>query len=127
MASKQRFCCTKHRIYANREGLYADTAVKKTGSGADGDHSVAAALSAAQAFTPVHIADHKTVAAIRIKRHRADPGTWEVTMPSTSALAAGKIHEALRNHIDDLLTLANKLGQAAGEPLLVLQTRARKR
>ena len=66
MAAKQRFCCTKHRVYANREG------------------------------------------------------------PSTSALAATKIHEALVSHIGDLLTLANKLGQAAGEPQLVIGTRRKR-
>jgi hypothetical protein len=126
MAAKQRFCSTKHRIYASREGLYADTADRKTSSESEADTSVAAALRAAQAFTPVPVPDHKTVAAIRVVRKRADPGTWEVTMPSTSTLAAVKIHQALREHVDDLLALANKLGQAAGEPLLVLHTRRKR-
>jgi hypothetical protein len=126
MAAKQRFCSTKHRIYAHREGLYADTADKKPNSEADEDYSVAAALRAAEAFTPVHIADHKTVAAIRIKRNRPDPSTWEVTMPSTSSLAAAKIHQALHEHIGDLVMLANKLGQAAGEPLLVIGKRRKR-
>ena len=112
MASKQRFCSTKHRVYASREGLYADTADRKPNSEADADHSVAAALRAADAFAPVPIADTKTVAAIRIKRPRADPGSWDVTVPSGSTLAATKIYQALIEHIGDLLTLANKLGHA---------------
>jgi hypothetical protein len=127
MAAKQRFCCTKHRVYASREGLYADTADAKPNSEVDTDHSIAAALRAAEAFTPVPIGDTKTVAAIRVERKGRDPSTWEVTVPSPSALAATKIHQALANHIGDLLTLANKLGRAAGEPQLVISTRAQKR
>lgn len=123
MASKQRFCCTKHRVYANRDGLYADTSETKPRNEADADTSVAAALRAAQAFTPVHIADHKTVAAIKIRRTRKDPSTWEVTIPPNSTLAASKIRDALTNHIGDLITLANKLRQ--DEPLLHLTTRKR--
>jgi hypothetical protein len=126
MASKQRFCCTKHRVYASREGLYADTADRKPSSEAEADQSVAAALRAAEAFTPVHIADTKTVSAIHIHRKHKDPVTWEVSMPSTSHLAAAKIREALVDHIGDLVTLANKLGSAAGEPLLVIGTRKRR-
>ena len=126
MASKQRFCSTKHRIYASREGLYADTADRKPTSEADADQLVAAALRAAQAFTPVPVPDHKTVAAIRVVRKRADPGTWEVTMPKGSTLAAAKIREALENHIGDLVTLANKLGVPAGEPVVVIGTRRKR-
>jgi hypothetical protein len=126
MAAKQRFCCTKHRVYAHRDGVYGNTADEKTNREADTDYSVEAALRAAQAFTTVHIGDTKTVAAIRIDRRRADPSSWAVTMPANSHVAAAKIHEALREHIDNLLTLANKLGQAAGEPLLVIQTRRKR-
>ena len=120
MAAKQRFCCTAHRVYASREGLYAGA------TETDADYSVAAALAAAQAFTPVPIADHKTVAAIRVDRKRPDPAMWTVTMPSWSVLAAAKIYQALHEHIGDLVTLANKLGQAAGEPLLVISARSRR-
>jgi hypothetical protein len=110
MASKQRFCCVNHRIYANREGLHRDTAEVKPKAEAPENHSIGAALRAAEAFTPVPIGDTKTVAAIRIERNGADPSTWEVTVPSASTLAAAKIHQALIEHIGDLLTLANKLG-----------------
>jgi hypothetical protein len=126
MAAKQRFCSTRCRVYANREGLYADTADRKQSAETEGDWSVAAALRAAQAFSPVPVPDHKTVAAIRVKRPHADPSTWQVLAPSSSALAAAKIREALTNHIGDLLTLANKLGAVADEPLLVIGTRKRK-
>jgi hypothetical protein len=122
MASKQRFCSTKHRVYASREGLYADRADNKPGSEADGDHSIEAALRAAHAFTPVPVGDTKTVAAIRVQRRRADPSSWEVSMPSASHLAAGKIHQALIEHVGDLLMLANKLGSAIDEPLQHLRT-----
>ena len=67
---------------------------------------------AADAFTPVPIADHKTVAAIRVVRKTRDPGSWEVHVPASSGLAASKIHQALIEHIGDMLTLANKLGAA---------------
>jgi hypothetical protein len=126
MAAKQRFCCTTHRVYASREGLYADTASRKPGGGDDGDTSVLAALHAAQSYTPVPIPDHKTVAGIKVIRHRADPNSWEVRAPSSSALAAGKIHAALSSHVGDLLTLANKLGAVNDEPLLSLRTHSRR-
>jgi hypothetical protein len=127
MAHKQRFCSTKCRVYASREGLYATTAgTKKHPADPDEDTSIAAALRAAEAFTPVPIADHKTVAAIKVRRHRADPASWEVTVPKTSALAAAKIRETLMEHIGDLVMLANKLGQVTEEPLLVLHTRKRR-
>jgi hypothetical protein len=127
MAAKQRFCSTNHRVYASREGLYADTADKRPNIAADSDTSIAAALSAAQAFTPVHLADTKTVASIRVERGSADPVTWKVTVPSGSTVAAGKIYQALASHIGDLVTLANKLGQAADEPQLVINTRTRRK
>jgi hypothetical protein len=124
MASKQRFCCTKHRVYASRDGLYADTADHKPGAETEQDTSISAALRAADAFTPVHIADHKTVAAIKIRRRHKDPSTWEATIPPNSTLAASKIREALVSHIGDLITLANKLRQP-DEPLHHLATRKR--
>jgi hypothetical protein len=125
MAAKQRFCCAKHRVYANREGLYGNTAEKKPRRQDDGDTTVAAALAAAQAYTTVHVADTKAVAAIRIKRHGPAPSTWEVAMPSNSHVAAGRIREDLAAHIDDLVTLANKLGVPAGEQRLFIGTRKR--
>ena len=126
MAAKQRFCSTKHRVYASREGLYRDTTTKAKGE-ADSDTSITAALNAARNCTPVPVADHKTVAAIRVERKRADPGSWVVTVPKTSTLAATEIHEALTAHIGDLLTLCNLLGQACDEPHLVINTRTRRR
>ena len=127
MASKQRFCSTKHRVYASREGLYANTAADKPkGEHHEDDTTIATALTAAHAFTTVPIADHKTVAAIRIVRRRADPSSWDITVPAASKLAATKIHEALTAHIGDLLMLANKLGAAAGEPQLVISTRRKR-
>jgi len=126
MASKQRFCSTKHRVYASREGLYANTAADKPKTEDEGDTSITAALAAAHAFTTVPIADHKTVAAIRIMRRRPDPSSWDITVPAASKLAATKIHEALTAHIGDLLMLANKLGAAAGEPQLVISTRRKR-
>lgn len=125
MADKQRFCSTKHRVYASREGVGPNMASRKLDNEADSDTSINAALRAAEAFTPVKIAEHKTVLAIKVRRTRPDPGSWEVTVPSASSLAATKIREALVDHIGDLLTLANKLGAAAGEPVLILSTRRR--
>jgi hypothetical protein len=128
MAYKQRFCCTKHRVYAGRKGLQASTSVDDSSTERDNaDTTVATALAAAQAFTPVHIAETKTVAAIRVERKGADPVTWEVRVPSNSVAAATKIYQALHEHIGDLVTLANLLGRAAGEPQLVIRTRATKR
>ena len=126
MAAKQRFCCTKHRVYASREGVGPNIAQRST-SDADTDTTIAAAICAAEAFTPIIIADTKTVAAIKVERKRADPSSWSVTVPSGSILAAGKIHQALADRIGDLITLANLLAQPAGEPRLILQTRGRKR
>ena len=127
MAVKQRFCSTKHRVYASREGIGPNTAARKPISDDDADTSIATAIRAAEAFTNVPIADTKTVAAIRVERKSADPATWEVTVPSGSITAATKIHQALVTHIGDLVTLANNLGRAADEPQLVISTRRRKR
>jgi hypothetical protein len=127
MAAKQRFCCTKHRVYASREGLYRATdAAEGHGDSEDTDSSVAAALRAAQAFTPVRLAETKTVASIRVRRTGADPVTWEVSVPSHSVTAATNIHQALTEYIGDLLTLANKLGAAIDEPRLVIGIRRKR-
>jgi hypothetical protein len=127
MAERQRFCCVNHRTYFHREGLSVDDgADRPRREHYEDDTSIATALQAAQMFTPVPIADHKTVAAIRVERKGADPVTWDVKVPSNSAVAATRIYEALTAHIGDLLTLANKLGAAAGEPLLVIGTRRKR-
>jgi hypothetical protein len=122
----QRFCSTKHRVYASRYGAdYGKPAQPAGPAGPPADESIAAALQAARNFTPVGIPDHKTVAAIKVSRQAGpDPNLWKVTMPGGSTVAAGRIHQALTSHIGDMIALANKLGAEAGEPHLVLQTRA---
>jgi hypothetical protein len=126
MASKQRFCSTKHRVYASREGV-GPNVHRKAADPDDADTSITAAIRAAEAYTQIPIADTKTVAGIRIERLRADPATWKVTIPSGSVTAAAKIHQALHDHIGDLVTLANLLSGPIEEPRLVIQTRAQKR
>jgi len=124
MAAKQRFCSTKHRVYASRKGVGPNIAEQTGSEDHTDDVSIGAAIRAAEAFTPVSIGDTKTVASIRVERVGADPMSWKVTVPSGSVTAATKIHQALCDHIGDLVALANLLGRPIGEPQLVIRTRA---
>jgi hypothetical protein len=123
----QRFCSTRHRVYANRYGAeYGHTvSASAPANGQPADHSIGAALAAARDGCPVHIAETKTVAAIRIERPGPDPNHWIAHVPPNSSGAAGKIHGDLINQIGDLIALANKLGAANGEPLYSLRTKPR--
>ena len=87
MAAKQRFCSTKHRVYASREGVGPNIA-EKPKSEHNADVSIGAAIRSAEAFTPVPIGDTRTVEAIRVERVDADPVSWKVTVPSGSITAA---------------------------------------
>lgn len=119
----QRFDTTKCRVYASRYGASYGNPASITRAGPEpADESVGAALEAARRFTPVTIADHKTVAAIRVHRPTADPNLWKITVPPNSGIAAGKIHAALVAHAGDLVSLANRLGSQIGEPLYTLRT-----
>lgn len=117
------FCSDKCRVYYHLYDQY--DAAPAAGHSADPgptDESIGAALAAARSFTPVTIADHKTVAAIRVSRPGPDPNDWKVSVPANSAVAAGRIYDALFNHIGDLVSLANKLGAEADKPRVKLQT-----
>lgn len=123
----QRFCSPKCRVYASRYDTDGGPSVRPAAGIEPADESIGAALQAARNFTPIVIPDHKTVAAIRVRRPVTDPNLWEVAVPANSVIAAGRIHEALSSHIGDLMALANRLGEQAGFPRLVLQTRAARR
>jgi hypothetical protein len=123
----QRFCSTTHRVYANRYGANYGQTAEQPATDAAADESIAAALTAARSFTPVKIADHKTVAAIKISRPAADPNLWAAHVPPNSAIAAGKIHGDLIAHIGDLISLANKIGDEIDAPRHHLQTRSQRK
>ena len=124
----QRFCSNKHRVYASRYGAEfgGPSPAAKVARVGPADQTIAAALAAARAFTPVPIADHKTVAAIRVERPGPDPMSWSATIPKGSVNAAAQIHARLVDHAGDLITLANKLGERIGEPKHSVRTGARR-
>lgn len=121
-----KFCTDKCRVYGH---LYGDDQAlpdQPAITSADTrDVSLTAALEAARRFTPVAVPDTKTASAIQVKRSSPDPNTWTVIVPAGSAIAGARIAEALRTHIGDLLTLANKLADGSGEPRMILRTSGR--
>lgn len=124
--SHQRFCSNLCRLHDFRYGGSPRTATAGTVAPEAADTTISAAIKAAEAFTPITIADHKTVTAMQITRPTPDPNTWTVTVPANSAVAATKIHQELVMRIGDLAAFANKLGAQIDEPRIVLQTRSAK-
>lgn len=107
----QRFCSTKHRVYFHREG--GGIATTQHAAVQPSSNSVADALTA---LGGVQLPESKTAAAITVERSSAYPTGWTVTVPARSALAADKIRDAIREHADDLMTLARLIDQAANPP-----------
>lgn len=109
----QRFCSTKCRVYFHREGGSLANTHLHDHPGQPAGNSVADAIAA---LGPVQLPDNKAATAITVDRASPHPNGWKADVPSRSMLAADKIRDALREHADDLCTLARLIDRAANPP-----------
>jgi hypothetical protein len=122
----KKFCSDRCRVYYGREGgpAMADTPADDAVDDVV-DTSMTAAIKAAQQHTRVRVPETRTALAITVRRDNGGPPTWSVRVPANSVIAAANIWQDLHAHIDDLVTLANKLGAEAEMPRLTIRTGSR--